>query len=165
MEKNLEVIIQFSQEKAGKLKISNSSQAHQRMVGTRQITCPTSGGTKRGLARSKIHPQSLLRTLCCRCLVTKSCPTLFVTPWTVAHHAPQSMGFPSKNTGVDCHFLLQGIFPTQRSKLCLLHWQADSLPLSHQGSLKAGYKICYIRPRGNREGTKHFKNVFFRKMF
>ena len=27
-----------------------------------------------------------------------------------------------------------GIFPDQGSYLCLLHWQADSLPLSHQGS-------------------------------
>ena len=26
-----------------------------------------------------------------------------------------------------------GIFPDQGLKLCLLHWQADSLPLSHQG--------------------------------
>ena len=26
-----------------------------------------------------------------------------------------------------CHFLLQGIFPTQGSNLSLLHWQADSL--------------------------------------
>ena len=33
-----------------------------------------------------------------------------------------------------CHFFLQGIFPTQRWNLHLLHWQADSLPLSHQGS-------------------------------
>ena len=39
--------------------------------------------------------------------------------------------FPGKNTGVDCHFLLQGIFPTQGSNLHLLHWQAGSLPLSH----------------------------------
>ena len=31
-----------------------------------------------------------------------------------------------------CHFLLQGIFPTQGSKPHLLHWQAGSLPLSHQ---------------------------------
>ena len=33
-----------------------------------------------------------------------------------------------------CHFLLQGIFLTQGSNphlLCLLYWQADSLPLSH----------------------------------
>ena len=41
---------------------------------------------------------------------------------------------PDKNTGVGCHFLLQGIFPTQGSNLCLLNWQADSSPLSHQGS-------------------------------
>ena len=27
-----------------------------------------------------------------------------------------------------------GIFPDQGLNLCLLHWQADSLPLSHQGS-------------------------------
>ena len=33
-----------------------------------------------------------------------------------------------------CHFLLQGIFPTQGSNLRLLHWQADSLPLHHLGS-------------------------------
>ena len=29
-------------------------------------------------------------------------------------------GFPGKNTGVGCHFLLQGVFPTQGSKLHLL---------------------------------------------
>ena len=33
-----------------------------------------------------------------------------------------------------CHFLLQGIFPTQRLNPCFLHWQADSLPLSYLGS-------------------------------
>ena len=45
--------------------------------------------------------------------------------------------FPGKNTGVGCHCLLQGIFPTQGSNLHLQrlpHWQADSLPLSHLGS-------------------------------
>jgi len=39
--------------------------------------------------------------------------------------------FPGKNTGVGCHFLLQGIFPTQGLNPYLLHhfhWQADSLP-------------------------------------
>ena len=44
--------------------------------------------------------------------------------------------FPGKNTGTDCHFPLQGIFPTKGSNmglLCLLHWQADSLPLYHLG--------------------------------
>ena len=33
---------------------------------------------------------------------------------------------PGKNTGVGCHFLLQGIFLTQGSNLNLLHWQLDS---------------------------------------
>ena len=36
--------------------------------------------------------------------------------------------------GVGCHFLPQGIFPIQGLNLYLLHWQVDSLPLSHQGS-------------------------------
>ena len=39
---------------------------------------------------------------------------------------------PGKNSGVSCHALLQEIFPTQGLNphlLCLLHWQAGSLPL------------------------------------
>ena len=46
--------------------------------------------------------------------------------------------FPGKNTGMDCHFLLHVIFPTQGSKLCLLHllhWQVDSSPQCYLGSL------------------------------
>ena len=35
---------------------------------------------------------------------------------------------------MDCRFLLQGIFPTQGSNSHLPHWQADSSPLTHQGS-------------------------------
>ena len=47
------------------------------------------------------------------------------------------MDFPGKNTGEGCHFLHQGIFPTQGlnlSLLYLLHWQANSLLLGHLGS-------------------------------
>ena len=44
--------------------------------------------------------------------------------------------FPGENSGVSCHFLLQRIFPTQGLRLCLLHWQANSLSLSHLGSPK-----------------------------
>ena len=43
--------------------------------------------------------------------------------------------FPGKNTGVGCHFLLQRIFLTQGLNPHLLHWQANSLPLSHQESI------------------------------
>ena len=58
--------------------------------------------------------------------------------------------FPGKNPGVGCHFLLQGIFPTQGSNphlLCVLHWQADSLPLSHLGSpytAPGGHLILHV---------------------
>ena len=59
----------------------------------------------------------------------------FVTPWTVAPQIPCPWDFLGKNTGVGCHFLLQGIFPTQRLNLHLLQWQVDSLPLSQHVSL------------------------------
>ena len=32
------------------------------------------------------------------------------------------------NTGVDCHFLFQGIIPTQGLNLHLLYWQIQNLP-------------------------------------
>ena len=47
-----------------------------------------------------------------------------------------SVGFPDKNTRVNCHALLQGIFPTQGSNpylLHLLHWQVGYLPLAQPG--------------------------------
>ena len=46
-------------------------------------------------------------------------------------------GSPGRNTGMGCHFLLQGIFPIQGLNLHLLrllHWQLDPLPLHHLGS-------------------------------
>ena len=70
---------------------------------------------------------------------------LFVTPWTVACQATLSIAWdsPGKNIGVGCHFVFQGIFLTQRSNqhlLWLLHWQADSLLLSHLGSGRCRYR-------------------------
>ena len=58
---------------------------------------------------------------------------LFATPWTVAGQAPLSMGFSRKNSGVGCHFLLQGIFPTQGLNPGLPHGRQMLYPLSHQG--------------------------------
>ena len=54
-------------------------------------------------------------------------PARLLCPWD----------FSGKNTGVSCHFLLQGIFPTQGSNPSLLHWQVDYLPLSHRRSASA----------------------------
>ena len=41
-----------------------------------------------------------------------------------------------------CHFLLQGFFSTEGSNPYLLHWQEDSLPLSHQGSPAKEYYLA-----------------------
>ena len=57
-------------------------------------------------------------------------PTL-CNPWTVARQASLSMEFPGKNTGVGCHFLLQGVFPTQGLNLGLLHCRQTLHHLSH----------------------------------
>ena len=51
-------------------------------------------------------------------------PTRLLCPW-------DSSG---KNTGVGCHFLLQGIFRTQGSNPGLLHCRQTLYHLSHQGS-------------------------------
>ena len=53
-------------------------------------------------------------------------PARLLCPWN----------FPGKNTGVGCHFLLQGIFLTQGSNPHLLRflcWQEDSLLLRDLG--------------------------------
>ena len=42
-----------------------------------------------------------------------------MTLWTVAHQLICAWDFPGKNTGEDCHALLQGLFLTQGSKLAL----------------------------------------------
>ena len=46
--------------------------------------------------------------------------------------------FPGKNTGVGCHFLLKGIFLTQGLNPDLLHWQVNSLTLSHREAPNSG---------------------------
>ena len=75
-------------------------------------------------------------------------PTRLLCPWDS----------PGKNTAVGCHGLLQRIFLIQGSKLHLLrllHWQADSLPLSTVYSLinlitfyslpTTVYTRCYVK--------------------
>ena len=62
---------------------------------------------------------------------------LFATPGLQSTRLLCQRNFPGQNTGMDCHFPLQGMFLPQRWNpclLCLLHWQVDSLPLSHLGN-------------------------------
>ena len=58
---------------------------------------------------------------------------LFAPPWTVAVQAPLSVGFSRQEYWSGCHFLLQGIFPTQGSNPCLLHCRWIIYLLSHWG--------------------------------
>ena len=51
---------------------------------------------------------------------------------------------PGKNTGVGCHSLLQGIFPTQGLNPGLLHCGQILYHLSHQGSPYMYYIHLYI---------------------
>ena len=53
-------------------------------------------------------------------LVGKSCLTLAAS-WTVSHQFPLSWNFSGKNIGVCCHFLLQGIYPTQPKSNMVSH--------------------------------------------
>ena len=71
----------------------------------------------------------------CCCLVAQLCPSLLrLHKLYIALQAPVSIGFLGKNTGVDCHFLLQGIFPTQDLNPALPHCRQKLYRLSPQGS-------------------------------
>ena len=88
-------------------------------------------------------------------LVTQSCTTL-CDPVDCSPPGSSVHGnSPGKNTEVGCHFLLQGIFPTQRLNPCLLHYRQILNHLTHQGNpifvedrkanikqLNIGMKVC-----------------------
>lgn len=60
----------------------------------------------------------LADSACMHAKSLQSCPTLY---YPMVYSPPGSSDhYLGKNTGVDCHALLQGIFPTQGSNPCLL---------------------------------------------
>ena len=66
------------------------------------------------------------------CVQSLSHTWFFVTPWTVACQPPLSMGFPRQEYWSGLPFPSSGDLPNPGIEfLHLLHWQADSLPLSH----------------------------------
>ena len=81
-------------------------------------------------------------------LVVKSCPTL----------RPQGLPWdsPGKNTGVGCHALLQGIFPTQGSNPGLPHCRWILYHLSHQGSSNRAKGL--VNPNKNHSSLKKNKS-------
>jgi len=70
----------------------------------------------------------------CMCLVVQSC-TILCDPMDCS--PPVHGDSPGKNTGVGCHALLQGIFPTQGSN------PADYLPTEPPGKPREDLLISY----------------------
>ena len=56
---------------------------------------------------------------------------------TAMDFKPARLLCPDKDTGVGCHFLLQGIFPTRGSNRHLLHCRPILYQLSYEGSPKS----------------------------
>ena len=80
---------------------------------------------------TSVQGEQLATEMLC-CAYSLSHVWLFLTPWSVAHQAALSMGF--SNTGVGCHPLLQGIFPTEELNPGFSHCRQILYHLSHQGS-------------------------------
>ena len=74
----------------------------------------------------------------CGLLVAVASPVAERGPYSMRDSVVVASGFQSTGSIVVVHGLKHsaacGIFLDQGSNLCLLHWQVDSLPLSHQGS-------------------------------
>ena len=71
-----------------------------------------------------------------------------VTPWTVAHQAPLSMGFFRQGYWSGLPFPFAEDLPDPGIKpesLCLLHWQVDSLPLYHLGNPSHTVYVPYLK--------------------
>ena len=86
-----------------------------------------------GVAESQTQLRDLATTLLSKLLLL-SRVQLFCDPWTVAHQAPLSMRFPRQEYWSGLPFPSPGIFLTQGSNPRPLSWQANSSPLSQQGS-------------------------------
>ena len=76
-----------------------------------------------------IHLYRMIQSICAWVLSHFSHVQLFATLWTIVHQAPLSWDSLGKNTGVDGHTLLQGIFPNPG----LLHCRQILYLLSPQG--------------------------------
>ena len=72
---------------------------------------------------------------------------------------PHPWDFPSKNTGVGCHFLLQTIFLTQGSNLGLPHCKQALLPSEPPGKLVLEEKKSKPRSRPTQKDKLSFTNV------
>ena len=84
------------------------------------------------------------------CVCTPQLSLVFATYGLQSTRLLCPWNFLSKNTGVGCHFLLQGNLPNpgiEPGLLCLLHWQTDSLPLCLLESSKIPFPFLSFNPK------------------
>ena len=106
------------------------------------------GSCVRGLWRS-LYIYICLHIYAVLCLAAQSC-LIFCDPMDCSLPGSSVYGdSPGKNTGVGCHALLQGIFPTQVSKPGLPHCRWILYKLSHQGSPRTLEWVAYPFSRGS----------------
>ena len=84
------------------------------------------------------------------CSIAQSCATLH-NPMDCSLPGSSSMGgdSPCKNTGVGCHALVQGIFPTQGLNPGIPHCRRILYCLSHQGSPRILEWVAHPFSRGS----------------
>ena len=86
----------------------------------------------------KCHAKCMLSQLSRVWLFGTLKPTRLLCPWDS----------PEKNTGVGCHVLLQGIFPTQGSNLCLLqllHWAGEFFTTSTTREALMSHNFSFLQ--------------------
>ena len=100
------------------------------------------------------------------CLVTQLCLILWDSVYCSSPGSSVHGDSPGENTGVGCHVLLQGIFPTQGLNPGLLHCRQILYRLSHQGSPRILEWVAYPFSRGsswpgNQTGVSCIAGRFF----
>ena len=85
--------------------------------------------------KSSLKPQHAISVMCLSLTKSLQLYPLLCNPVDCSPPGSSVHGdSPGKNTGVGCHAVLQGIFPTQGSNPGLLHCRWILFCLSHQGS-------------------------------
>ena len=94
------------------------------------VACPFSSGSS--WPRNQIWISCIAGGFFTKWAIREAMSRLFAIPCTVAHQT-LSLGFSRQEYWVVCHFLLQGIFPTQELNPGLPQCRQTLYCLSHQG--------------------------------
>ena len=109
-----------------------------------QLILPISKIPAKCIGKYNVHKSKVIKITKMSMLVAQLCLTL-------RPHGPKptrlfrKWASPGKNTGVGCHFLLQGIFPTRGSNPGLLHCKQILYQLSYEGRPYKDMSVTIIK--------------------